>query len=214
LWQIDFIAKRMSEIAARLQKPASSLTRPLGQLIELGYVHRELPWGENLRTTKRTLYRLADPFLRFYYRFVLPHQSLLEMGQTRKVLTQVQTNFAQHCGGVWEELARRSVPCCGIADTNWAVASRWWGQDLQRQQVEVDVVAESLDGAALLIGEVKWGAGKADLRHAVRRLQTHTTSLPFVRGRRIVLAIWVREKVALDEDVVVLTPEDVLVGLK
>lgn len=205
---------RLSEIAARLQKPASSLTRPLGHLIELGYVHRELPWGESLRSTKRSLYRLSDPFLRFYYRFVLPHQSLLELGQTRQVLAQVQDAFPLHCAGVWEDLARRSVPFCRIADTDWSVAARWWGQDMQHQQVEVDVVAESVDGKSIMIGEVKWGGGKADLQHAVRRLKALAGSLPFVQDRLVVLAIWAREKVNLGDDVVVLTPDNVLGVLK
>lgn len=205
---------RMSEIAARVQKPASSLTRPLGHLIELGYVHRELPWGESLRSTKRTLYRLSDPFLRFYYRFVLPNQSLLELGQTRQVLEQVQEVFPHHGGGVWEDLARRSIPFCRIADTEWSVAARWWGQDMQRQQVEVDVVAESVDGTSILIGEVKWGARKADLQSAVHRLRTLAGSLPFVQGRRVVLGVWTRERGKLDDDIVVLVPDDVLRALK
>ncbi len=202
---------RLSEIAARLQKPASSLTRPLGHLIDLGYVNRELPWGESLRSTKRTLYRLSDPFLEFYYRFVQPHHSLLELGQTQQVLAQVQAGFPMHCGAVWEELARRSVPSCKIANQAWSVASRWWGQDLRRQQVEADVVAESADGQSLLIGEVKWGGG--DLQGAARRLRAIAGNLPFVQSRRVVLAIWTRERVELEDDIAVLAPDDVLAAL-
>ncbi len=205
---------RLSEIAARLQKPAGSLTRPLDHLIGLGYVHRELPWGESLRTTKRTLYKLSDPFLRFYYRFVLPHQSLLELGQTQQVLAKVQDAFPLHGAGVWEDLVRRSVPFCRIADTDWSIASRWWGQDLQRQPVEVDVVAESVDGKSMLIGEVKWDGRLADLQSVARRLRSVASRLPFTQGRRIVLAIWAREGVAPDGDIVVLTAEEVLQALK
>jgi len=205
---------RMSEIAARLQKPASSLTRPLGHLIELGYIHRELPWGESLRSTKRTLYRLSDPFLLFYYRFVLPYQSMLELGQTQSVLAQVKKDFPAHCGGVWETLVRRSIPCGRLGGDQWRTAARWWGLDLARKQVEVDVVAESVDGASLLIGEVKWHAGKADLQQAARRLQAVVASLPFVKGRRVVLAIWTSEKIMLGDDVMVLAPEDVLSVLR
>jgi len=76
---------RLSEIAGRLGKPSNSLTRPLATLIDLGYVRRELPFGESLKSTKRTLYKLSDPFLNFYFTFVLPNKSLLEMGLTEKV---------------------------------------------------------------------------------------------------------------------------------
>ena len=205
---------RMSEIAARLQKPASSLTRPLGHLIDLGYIHRELPWGESLHSTKRTLYRLSDLFLRFYYRFVLPYQSLLELGQVESVLTQVKEGFPAHCGGIWEELVRRSIPFGKIAGIDWKAAARWWGQDLSRKQVEIDVVAESLDGKSLLIGEVKWHVGHSGLEHEVRRLQMLAKSLPFLEGRRVVLGLWTREKMKLGADMVVLTPEDVLKVLR
>jgi uncharacterized protein len=205
---------RMSEIAARLQKPASSLTRPLAHLIDLGYVHRELPWGESLRSTKRTLYRLSDPFLRFYYRFVLPCQSLLELGQTQSVLAMVKEDFPSHCAGIWEELVRRSIPFSSFAGTRWKTAARWWGQDVSRQPVEVDVVAESLDGKTLLIGEVKWHAGKSDLQQAARRLRALCESLPFVNKRRVVLGIWTSEKMMPCDDVLVFTPEDVLAVLR
>ena len=85
---------------------------------------------------------------------------------------------------------------------------------MQRQQVEVDVVAEAVEGGSLLIGEVKWGANKGELQHVARRLRTRAASLPFVQGRRVVLAIWACETVALGADIVVLTPEDVLAALK
>jgi hypothetical protein len=44
---------RLSEIAGRLGEPAGSLTRALANLVDLGYVRRELPWGESPRSTKR-----------------------------------------------------------------------------------------------------------------------------------------------------------------
>ena len=69
---------RLLEIAARLEKPATSLGRPLQRLLELGLVRRELPFGSSLRDSKRTLYVIADPFLRFWFRFVDPERSRLE----------------------------------------------------------------------------------------------------------------------------------------
>ena len=54
---------RLSEIGSRVGQPATNLSRPLSRLIDLGYVRRELPFGESTRSTKRSLYRLDDPFL-------------------------------------------------------------------------------------------------------------------------------------------------------
>ena len=62
---------RLSEIGSRVGQPATNLSRPLSRLIDLGYVRRELPFGESTRSTKRSLYRLDDPFLLFWYRFAV-----------------------------------------------------------------------------------------------------------------------------------------------
>ncbi len=71
---------RMSEIAARLGKPATSLTRPLHRLLELGLIRRERPFGSSQKSSKKTLYRLDDPFLAFWFRYVEPNRSRLEAG--------------------------------------------------------------------------------------------------------------------------------------
>jgi hypothetical protein len=38
----------------------------------LGLVAREVPFGVSARDTKRSLYRLVDPFLRLWFRVVAP----------------------------------------------------------------------------------------------------------------------------------------------
>lgn len=38
----------------------------------------------------------------------------------------------------------------------WDVASRWWGTVAKGKQIELDLVAESIDKKSLLIGECKW----------------------------------------------------------
>ena len=205
---------RLSEIASRLEKPAGSLTRPLGNLVDLGYVAKELPWGESPRSTKRILCRIADPFIRFYFRFVVPHKSLLEMGQTNSVRKSVMKGMNLHCSAVWEDLVRESVPFCPIGGREWNAAARWWGHDERGRQVELDVVAESMDRDSILVGEVKWGARPDDLEREVARLRDLTRHLPFVRGRRLVLALWSNHAVKGGREAVTLSPGDVLDALQ
>src|SRR3954449_6028553 len=101
---------RISEIAARLGKPVTSLARPLERLIEMDLVTRETPFGTSVRSSKRTLYRITDPFLRYWFRFVQPDRSRLEARQTAAVERDVAASFPHHVGEIWEELARSSVP--------------------------------------------------------------------------------------------------------
>ena len=104
---------RLSEIGARVGQPASNLSRPLARLIDLGYVRRELPFGESTRSTKRSLYRLDDPFLLFWYRFVAPNRSRLEHDLIESVHAEVMAQFAGHVAEVWEWLARDSLRVSG-----------------------------------------------------------------------------------------------------
>ena len=65
---------RLSEIAARLERPATSLTTPISRLISYGYLQRELPYAELPKNSKRSLYKIADPFLNFYFHYVTPNR--------------------------------------------------------------------------------------------------------------------------------------------
>lgn len=70
-------AHRVSEIAGRLGKPTSSLSRPLASLMEMGFVRRDTPFGSDPKSGKRSLYRIDDPFLRLWFRVVAPHRAAL-----------------------------------------------------------------------------------------------------------------------------------------
>ncbi len=183
---------RLSEIAGRLGKPSGSLTRPLSNLIELGYVRREVPFGEDPKSSKRTLYRLNDPFLRFHVRFVQPQRSLLEMGIMDIPETILRREFGAYVGGHWEDLARQSVPFLPIGGLRWGLASRWWGAGTDGLPMEFDVVAESLDRQNVLVGEVKWTGDRVSPVKVAEGLMAKVSRAPFVKGRKVVPALWLR----------------------
>jgi len=204
---------RLSEIAARLGKPSNSLTRPLATLIALGYVRRELPFGESLKSTKRTLYKLSDPFLNFYFTFVLPNKSLLEMGLIEKVYKNLKGDIPKYISGIWEELSRLSVPYLDINGIQWGPAMRWWGGDKKNSPIELDIVAESMDGKYVLIGEAKW-AEKSNITRISAKLENYAVRLPFVKGRKIVLAYWLKNVPEEESPCHIFTAGDVLECLK
>jgi len=181
---------RLSEIAARLGKPSTSILRPLLQLVDLGYVRRETPFGENSKSTKRTLYKLDDPFLIFYFKFLQPNKSQLEIRAISPVMAKIRGQFQQHVSGIWEELARASVSSCSIGGHEWGPARRWWGPGIDKTMVEFDAVAESLDGKALLVGEAKWSDARLPIAEITDRLLSAANNCAFARGRKIVPVIW------------------------
>jgi AAA+ ATPase superfamily predicted ATPase len=155
-------AHRLSEIAGRVGQPATSLGRPLGRLIDLGYVRRELPFGEHERSSKRALYRIDDAFFRFWFRVVAPHRGLLTVATPAARRALWRRHAAHVHAEAWEDLARRAVPLLehGRFDHGepFSPAARSW----RGAGPEWDVVASSPDGKTLLVGEAKWHQGPVD----------------------------------------------------
>lgn len=181
--------QRVSELAARLGKPATALSRPLHMLADLGLIVRETPWAVAERDSKRSLYRIADPFLAFWYRFVEPNRSLLEARRLEPVGETVRLGWGQHVGGVWESLCREAVTGNDVAGQVWARPARWWGPGRDRRPLELDVVATSLDGTALLVGEAKV-AIRGQEQAIAARLVAKARQFPAAAGRRLVPVIF------------------------
>lgn len=204
---------RLSEIAARLEKPATSLGRPVQRLLDLGLVRRDIPFGATLKDSKRTLYAIEDPFLRFWFRFVDPERSRLEMRRIDAVAAEVARGLSSHVGSVWEDLVRRSVPKLRAEGHAWLPASRWWGAGLDHSPIEIDVVAESEDRRALLFGEVVWTA-KADVEALAAELRRKARNFPLAGRHQVVLALWVKSLARAPTGVTLFGPDDVLGALR
>jgi len=164
-------ANRLSEIAARLGVPATTVGKPLARLVELGLVRRDVPYGEDEKSSKRSLYRIGDPLCRLWFRVVAPRRSVFESapGAVRKAVWKAQSPgiFA----AAWEDLARASVaaserfsPLAGKGDF-WMPAGRWW----HGNEPELDVVSFNGSATKSLVGEAKWSEKPYSLKE-VRRL--------------------------------------------
>ena len=187
-------AHRASEIAGRLGSPITSLSRPLARLVELGLIQRDVPFGESHRDSKRSLYRVGDPFLRTWYRFVEPNRSRLEAGDLAAVQRHVDAKWPSHIGEAWEDLARATLPALRVHGRQWAKGERYWGRDIRGGHVEIDLIAEAADDPELvLVGEVKHRLRQAEIARALRDLQDRAARCPVLSGHRVQAAIWALE---------------------
>jgi len=149
---------RLSEIGARLGQPATSLTRPIGRLLDLGLVHRDVPFGESEKSSRRALYRISDPFVRFWFRVVAPQRAALASASAAARLALWSRHADALTADAWEALCRSAVPGLsgawerGSASQAWLPARRWW----HGREPEWDVVSVGADGRAFVAGEAKW----------------------------------------------------------
>ena len=201
-------AHRLSEIAGRSGDIATNLSRPLAKLISLGYLTKEIPFGENEKNSKKSLYKIADPFMDFYFRFVVPNRSFIELGRIQPILATLDSRFSGYVADYWEKLCRETVSGNEIDGITYSMARRWWGGVSSGERIELDVVAESLDGRYLLVGECKWTAGENSDR-LLAELTAKAAKLPFAKGRTVVPKLFLKNAPAGTMENVML-PEEVI----
>jgi hypothetical protein len=188
--------ERPREIAGRLQIPPTAFGRPLNRLMELGLARREIPFGNDPKSNKKTLYRLCDPFLRFWYTFVLPNYSDAHFLSTPAEAEAIQPAFRVFLGQAWEALVREELQEKPLPEggSRWRKAAKWWGTGLDGRQMGIDIVAESPDGRELLVGETKLSLPEGAVARVSAELEAKAKQLPFAgRYRRILPRVFVAE---------------------
>ena len=148
-------AERPSEIAARLGTAQTNLSRLLQQLLDASILTRELPFGESVRSTKKTLYRINDPTMRFWFRVYSPHQTLWRTYAT----AQKRKLIHDHAATVFEDFCRARL----------SGGQRYWERD-----IELDLVApDPNDAKRLFVAEVKWRSLSAgERKNTLRQLES------------------------------------------
>jgi AAA+ ATPase superfamily predicted ATPase len=120
--------------------------------MELDFIQRETPYGLDAIGSKRTLYKIKDPFLRFWFELVAPKRSLLSQTKTVTRQNLLRKVLPRLFSITWEELCRQAVPFIEWGNEIFGEAGRFWHGD----GPEWDILTLSADGTTLLIGEAKW----------------------------------------------------------
>ena len=95
-------ANRLSEIASRCGEPATNLSRPLKKLVDLGFLEKDVPYGMDEKNAKKSLYKIADPFMAFYYQFVVPYRSFIELDRRLPIEQALSARFQEYVSMQWE----------------------------------------------------------------------------------------------------------------
>ena len=188
-------ANRLSEIAGRCNEPATNLSRPLKKLVDLGFLEKDVPFGIDEKNAKKSLYKIADPFMAFYYQFVDPNRSFIELGRRMPLEQALAAHFSEYVSMNWEKLCRDAVTGNIVNGTVYGKAKRWWGsvfnEDKKPEQVEFDVMAESLDKKYLLVGECKW-TNQENGKQLTAELLRKANLLPFAKNYTIIPVLFLK----------------------
>ncbi len=147
-------ATRLNEISQRVGLDPTNANKYLSVLRELGLIKRETPVTERVpEKSRKGLYKIADNYVKFWFRFVLPNRSLIESGNADLVYQQmIAPNLSHYMGAIFEDICRQYVERYWKEKLKVAPirAGSHWGSDL-----EIDVLTENVDGSHWF-GECKW----------------------------------------------------------
>lgn len=157
-------SSRMSEISDRVGEKNSVCSTYLKNLMPLGIIKKELPYGEN--ASKKALYVIDDNMPRFWHRFVPENASLISRGAADLVYQRIEPQLFFYMGKVFEEICKQylwKLLPNGKSPVFFTSLGRWWGSDpIHKHQAEIDIMGEQ-DKDTALFGECKWTNEKVDL---------------------------------------------------
>lgn len=140
---------KMSAIATKLGLNSSSLSPYISKLIDLDILEREVPVTENIDNSKKSLYYIKDNYLAFWFNYVYPYQSYLEIENLKYPLEKVTSTFDLWVSKIYERLCLDSLLLHEEIDFPLSKIGRWWDKN-----EEIDIVG--LGEKEIIFGECKW----------------------------------------------------------
>ena len=154
----------------------------LSTLVRLGLLEREVSATErHPERSRRSRYRVTDPYLRFYHRFLLPQLPFLARGAYQAVWKTIELHWRAFIGThTFEELCREWVYVAAeIGELPFlpqVVGSHW------SKSEQIDVVAINWDEGQVLYGECKWKCDSAFNLTEVEKLLQRSTQIALETG--------------------------------
>lgn len=150
-------ATKLSVIASKVGESTSTCSSYLKNLIDLGLIEKETPYGE--KESRRSIYHLADHFFRFWYRFIPDNISLIAQGASPFAYTRIVPHLSDYMGDIFADICRQYLwkeRLSGKVPIPFSSLGRWWGTDPgERKQTEIDIMGAA-DAHTALFGECKW----------------------------------------------------------
>lgn len=180
-----------SRIQTRSGVGGNTLNDALELLVDQkGLVVRELPYAVPLGK-KAPKYTVADPYLRFWLRFVGPHMSELSRGRSDLVLARIERDWAVYRGKAIKPLVRTSLerlltdPSVGNQLGGARQVGGWWRRD---HSIEVDLVGGDKPAPSTIgfVGSVKWRERGVFTSADLAELAKHRAQVPGGEGAKLV----------------------------
>jgi AAA+ ATPase superfamily predicted ATPase len=150
----------LKDLTTKMNMDARAIATYLGNLQTLHLIQREVSLAERApEKSRKGRYTIQDNFLNFWFRFVEPNITFLEINQGPQLFSgTIEPQLSTYMGGIFETICQQYVLHFG-REVGLPIPrriGRLWDKDF-----DIDVVAENADGS-YTFGECKWSTSPVD----------------------------------------------------
>ena len=125
-----------------------NISKYLSVLEETRLIKHVLPLGKR----KRGIYTINDTFFNFWFRFVYPNLSDLEIGLVDDVFSRISSHINAYYGLMFEQLVLNLIKTSDIyIPFSLHEVKKWWYKER-----EIDIIALNTETKEILFAECKW----------------------------------------------------------
>ncbi len=130
------------------------LSNYLGTLKKLRLIKREIPITAERKKSKRSLYKIADNFFKFWFRFIEPKKSWIEEAPEQVLKKDIMPKLNKYTSKTFEEICleatwklnqQKKLP------NTYPKIGKWWSKES-----ELDLLGLNENTNKALFGECKW----------------------------------------------------------
>ena len=155
---ISWSKTKFGEISNDTGLEKNILTKYIDILVKLQLMEKEVPVTEdNLQKSKQGIYKISDNFLRFWFQYVFPYKSDLEIERYDEVLRKIEETFEAIKANTYEMVCRELLSDFRNEIFSFERIGRWW-----KKGEEIDIVGVNKKTKEIIFGECKWSDSPVD----------------------------------------------------
>lgn len=160
-------ASRLNDISLKTHEESQKCAKYISTLQTIQLIERITPCGDDA-SSRKSLYKIADNFYLFWYRFVFANRSYYEMLGDEEAAAEIMENLPSYMGGIFETICcqylirlakQRKLPFVPHD------IGRWWGANPKtKKQDDIDILALNRNRESAIFCECKFKNAAFDMK--------------------------------------------------
>lgn len=164
---ISFGMRKFSEIINEAGMEKNVLTKYLQTLERLKIIEKEVPATQkNAAKFRKGLYQISDNYFRFWFQYVFPYKSDLEIGKYGEVKRKLKESFNIFVSFAYEKVCLEILRDMEDNIFKFERTGKWWDKN-----EEIDAIGLNQETGEIIFGEAKWSEKKVGVNifHDLKR---------------------------------------------